>query len=48
MNATDIANWVEIIASVAVLVTLVFLSVQIKQANTLMHSERTGPADTGQ
>jgi len=39
MNGADIAVWVEVIASVAVLVTLVFLSVQIKQANTLMRSE---------
>lgn len=39
MNAADIGNWVEIIASVAVLITLVMLNVQIRQTNALMRSE---------
>ena len=33
------AVWIEIVASLAVLVTLVFFTVQIRQANALMHSE---------
>jgi hypothetical protein len=39
MNAIDIATWVEVVASIAVLVSLVFLNVQIKQTNSLMRSE---------
>ena len=39
MSADQIAIWVEIFASVAVLITLVFLNVQIRQTNALMRSE---------
>jgi len=39
MNAANIAVWVEIVASIAVLITLVLLNVQIKQTNSLMKSE---------
>ena len=39
MPASEIAIWVEVIASIAVLITLVFLSVQVKQTNSLMRSE---------
>jgi len=39
MPAGEIAIWVEIFASIAVLVTLIFLNVQIKQTNALMRSE---------
>ncbi len=39
MNAANIAVWVEIVASIAVLITLVLLNVQIKQTNSLMRSE---------
>ena len=39
MVASELAVWVEIVASLAVLVTLVFRTVQIRQANALMRSE---------
>ena len=39
MNALDIAGWVEIVASIAVLISLVFLNVQIRQTNSLTRSE---------
>ena len=39
MIASDIAVWIDIAASLAVLVTLVFLLVQIRQTNALMRSE---------
>ena len=39
MIGSEIAVWVEIVASLAVLVTLVFLTVQIRQTNALMRSE---------
>ena len=39
MAASEMAVWIEIVASLAVLVTLVFLTVQIRQANALMRSE---------
>ena len=39
MAASEMAVWVEIVASLAVLVTLVFLTVQIRQTNALMRSE---------
>ena len=39
MNAIDIATWVEVVASIAVLISLVFLNVQIRQTNSLMRSE---------
>ena len=39
MAASDLAIWIELAASVAVLVTLVFLTVQIRQSNALMRSE---------
>ena len=39
MAASDLAIWIEIAASEAALVTLVFLTVQIRQSNALMHSE---------
>jgi len=39
MVGSEIAVWVEIVASLAVLVTLVFLTVQIRQSNALMRSE---------
>ena len=39
MIGSEIAVWVEIVASLAVLVTLVFLTVQIRQSNALMRSE---------
>ena len=39
MAASEMAVWGEIVASLAVLVTLVFLTVQIRQAKALMRSE---------
>ena len=39
MTASEIAVWIDIVASLAVLVTLVFLVVQIRQTNSLMRSE---------
>ena len=39
MAASEMAVRVEIVASLAVLVTLVFLTVQIRQANAMMRSE---------
>jgi hypothetical protein len=39
MPASEMAIWIEIAASLAVLVTLVFLVVQIRQTNALMRSE---------
>ncbi len=39
MAASEIVIWIEIAASLAVLITLVFLVVQIRQTNALMRSE---------
>lgn len=39
MAASEIAVWIEIAASLAVLITLVILVVQIRQTNALMRSE---------
>lgn len=39
MNMTDLATWGQLISSAAVLVTLVYLSIQTKQTATLLRSE---------
>ncbi len=39
MAAEELAVWVEIIALIAVLITLVLLNVQLRQTNSLMRSE---------
>ena len=39
MNAADIATWVEIFASIAVLASRVFLKLRIRPTNSLMRSE---------
>ena len=39
MNMTDVATWTQLISSAAVLVTLVYLSIQTKQTTTLLRSE---------
>ena len=39
MNMTDVATWGQLISSAAVLVTLVYLAIQTKQAATLLKSE---------
>ncbi len=39
MNMTDVATWGQLISSAAVLVTLVYLSIQTKQTVTLLQSE---------
>ena len=39
MGTSELTIWIEIAASLAVLVTLVFLVVQIRQSNALMRSE---------
>ncbi len=39
MNMTDVATWGQLISSAAVLVTLVYLSIQTKQTATLLRSE---------
>ena len=39
MNMTDVATWGQLISSAAVLVTLVYLSIQTRQTSTLLRSE---------
>ena len=39
MNMTDLATWGQLISSAAVLVTLVYLSIETKQTATLLRSE---------
>ena len=39
MNMTDVATWGQLISSAAVLVTLVYLSIQTRQTTTLLRSE---------
>lgn len=39
MNMTDVATWGQLISSAAVLVTLVYLSIQTRQTATLLRSE---------
>ena len=39
MNMTDVATWGQLISSAAVMVTLVYLSIQTRQTGTLLRSE---------
>ena len=39
MNMSDVATWGQLISSAAVLVTLIYLSIQTKQTATLLRSE---------
>ena len=39
MNMTDVATWGQLISSSAVLVTLVYLSIQTRQTATLLRSD---------
>ncbi len=39
MNMTDVATWGQLISSAAVLVTLIYLSIQTRQTATLLRSE---------
>ena len=39
MNMSDVATWSQLISSAAVLVTLIYLSIQTRQTATLLRSE---------